>query len=178
MFIALIVFLFSMISIFSPRTSWYLSTGWRFKDAEPSDLALSLNRFIGVVTAIISIIIIISSISDSISVNNWPDSFIERLESDDVESVAISVGIDEDIQLDPTEAKTIASIIRNVHMNKTSRKSMRGYSESIVINFKTHYKVTIYSIGDSFTIELVGSDIEYNFHSEELEKWVSNNLEE
>ena len=30
-----------------PRTAWYLSYGWRFKDAEPSDAALALGRLGG-----------------------------------------------------------------------------------------------------------------------------------
>ena len=33
--------------LISPRTVWYLSHGWRFKNAEPSDLALGLNRLGG-----------------------------------------------------------------------------------------------------------------------------------
>lgn len=33
----------------SPRTSWYLSYGWRYKNAEPSDLALAVNRIGGIV---------------------------------------------------------------------------------------------------------------------------------
>lgn len=40
----------------SPRTSWYLSYGWRYKNAEPSDLALGLGRVAGVVMIIVGII--------------------------------------------------------------------------------------------------------------------------
>jgi len=40
----------------SPRTAWWLSHGWRFRDAEPSDLALGLGRVGGVVLIIIGII--------------------------------------------------------------------------------------------------------------------------
>ncbi|MGM9607492.1 MAG: DUF6199 family natural product biosynthesis protein [Oscillospiraceae bacterium] len=40
----------------SPRTLWYISHGWRYKDAEPSDLALGLGRIGGGVVVIIGII--------------------------------------------------------------------------------------------------------------------------
>lgn len=31
----------------APRSVWYIGSGWRLKDVEPSDLTLSLNRLIG-----------------------------------------------------------------------------------------------------------------------------------
>lgn len=40
----------------SPRTGWYWSYGWRFKDAEPSEAALLAGRLGGVVCIIIGII--------------------------------------------------------------------------------------------------------------------------
>ena len=33
-----------VFNLVSPRTAWYLSYGWRFRDAEPSDEALVLGR--------------------------------------------------------------------------------------------------------------------------------------
>ena len=41
-----------------PQAAWYLHTGWRFKEAEPSDLALGLNRGIGILAGIIGIILL------------------------------------------------------------------------------------------------------------------------
>ena len=41
-----------------PRAFWYLHTGWRFKDAEPSDLALGLNRTVGIILGIVGIILL------------------------------------------------------------------------------------------------------------------------
>lgn len=40
----------------SPHTAWYLEYGWRYKDAEPSDLALSCNRFGGVAAIAVAVI--------------------------------------------------------------------------------------------------------------------------
>ena len=40
----------------SPRTGWYLSYGWRFKNAEPSDAALIFGRISGAVVLVIGIV--------------------------------------------------------------------------------------------------------------------------
>lgn len=40
----------------APRASWYLSHGWKFKDVEPSDAALTLRRFGGVAAILIGAI--------------------------------------------------------------------------------------------------------------------------
>lgn len=40
----------------SPQTAWYLSHGWRFKDAEPSEMALGLNRIGGVISIVVGVI--------------------------------------------------------------------------------------------------------------------------
>ncbi|WP_368483290.1 DUF6199 family natural product biosynthesis protein [Oceanobacillus sojae] len=46
------------ISIFSPRTAWWLSIGWHFKDAEPSSTALKMNRVGGVFMIVVAIVMI------------------------------------------------------------------------------------------------------------------------
>ena len=58
----LIIILLLSICVFnvaSPYTAWYLEYGWRYKDAEPSDIALGLNRFCGILAIIIAVIMII-----------------------------------------------------------------------------------------------------------------------
>ena len=42
----------------SPHTAWYLENGWRFKNAEPSDLALGMTRLAGIVFIAVAIIMI------------------------------------------------------------------------------------------------------------------------
>lgn len=41
----------------SPHTAWYLQYGWRYKDAEPSDLVLGLNRAGGVIGIIVGVVL-------------------------------------------------------------------------------------------------------------------------
>ncbi len=44
-----------------PRTAWMLGYGWHFKDAEPSELALTVNRTVGVLLIIVGIICLVAS---------------------------------------------------------------------------------------------------------------------
>ena len=42
-----------------PQAAWYLETGWKIKDAEPSEAALAWNRIVGVVLLVIAGIMIL-----------------------------------------------------------------------------------------------------------------------
>lgn len=60
-----IPFVFSLLLIgiglwglLAPHSAWYLSHGWRYKNAEPSDLALALERIGGGIAIIIGILTI------------------------------------------------------------------------------------------------------------------------
>lgn len=46
----------------APQTAWWLEYGWRFKDAEPSDLALGANRILGVVLIFIGGVCLLATI--------------------------------------------------------------------------------------------------------------------
>lgn len=48
----------SIVSVLSPRTMWYLSEGWKYKNVEPSDTALVMMRIGGVLGVIFGIIFI------------------------------------------------------------------------------------------------------------------------
>lgn len=57
----LLILLLLAIGIFntvSPHTAWYLENGWRFKNAEPSDLALGMTRLAGIILIAAAIITI------------------------------------------------------------------------------------------------------------------------
>ena len=46
-----------VFNLVSPRTAWYLSYGWRFKNAEPSDTALVLSRVGGVIAIVLALVL-------------------------------------------------------------------------------------------------------------------------
>lgn len=45
----------------SPYSAWYLSYGWRYKDAEPSSAALTVSRISGIVVILFGIVIMFKS---------------------------------------------------------------------------------------------------------------------
>lgn len=59
-FLVIVLFLIvGILNIVSPLSSWYLSYGWRYKNSEPSDIALVLCRVSGVICIIIAIVMIL-----------------------------------------------------------------------------------------------------------------------
>lgn len=59
-FLILILMAVGLFNTISPRSSWYLGYGWRFKDAEPSEAALLFTRAGGILLLIIAAFILIS----------------------------------------------------------------------------------------------------------------------
>lgn len=55
--VGMILFLIGVFNAAAPRTAWYLTKGWKYKNLEPSDAAIELNRVIGVIAAIIGIVV-------------------------------------------------------------------------------------------------------------------------
>lgn len=60
--VAIILIPLGVWSIVSPYSVWYLSYGWRFKDVEPSDAALGMERFGGVAAVIIALVLLLTAV--------------------------------------------------------------------------------------------------------------------
>lgn len=58
-FFGILLLLLGLWSLISPRTSWYLSHGWRYKNAEPSDAALAVARIGGGCAVLFGIILVL-----------------------------------------------------------------------------------------------------------------------
>ncbi len=56
--IVLLLLALGGFNIASPQTAWYLSEGWKFRDAEPSQLALGLTRAGGAACCVVAVIVI------------------------------------------------------------------------------------------------------------------------
>lgn len=59
-FVALLLCGVGIFNLAAPKASWYLSYGWRFKDAEPSDAAITLSRIGGGIAIVIGVIMLIA----------------------------------------------------------------------------------------------------------------------
>lgn len=57
-FVIMILLIIGLISAAAPRAVWYLEYGWRFKEAEPSEAAVTVNRIGGIIAVIIAVIML------------------------------------------------------------------------------------------------------------------------
>ena len=57
--LAVILLPLGIFSLVKPERAWYVSWGWRYKNAEPSDGALLAQRLEGVVLVVIGIVVIV-----------------------------------------------------------------------------------------------------------------------
>ncbi|WP_356948302.1 DUF6199 family natural product biosynthesis protein [Brevibacillus nitrificans] len=48
-----------LLSLISPRILWFLTEGWKFKDAEPSEAAVVFGRILGVFTLLVGIYLVL-----------------------------------------------------------------------------------------------------------------------
>lgn len=58
--IAFLLMLFGALDFFFPHMMWYLTEGWKFRDAEPSDAYLLFGRVIGVVLFLVGLVMFIN----------------------------------------------------------------------------------------------------------------------
>lgn len=58
--IPIICILIGIFNLAAPEAAWYLSRGWQFKDAEPSDAALVMARVGGAAAILIGVVLLFS----------------------------------------------------------------------------------------------------------------------
>ncbi len=59
-FLSLLLIGAGLLNVVRPRAGWYLSTGWKFRNAEPSDLALFVGQATGILLVIAGIITLLA----------------------------------------------------------------------------------------------------------------------
>ena len=59
---AFVIIMIGVVSILVPEGMWQLYEGWKFKDAEPSDLALVMHRIGGVLLMVMAVLILLNVI--------------------------------------------------------------------------------------------------------------------
>ncbi|NLG51098.1 MAG: hypothetical protein GX552_13405 [Chloroflexi bacterium] len=55
----LVIILFGLFAVISPETAWHLQEGWKFRNAEPSDLSLIMTRIGGVIAIVIGLLVML-----------------------------------------------------------------------------------------------------------------------
>jgi len=159
----------------SPYTGWYLSTGWRFKDAEPSDTALFMNRVSGVIGVIVGLVLLVSSCSSMFTGGadtRWEKKFQERLALGEVSD--ISFGMINEIVLTGEERTEVVEMIQASKMESFDPGSSYAASGTGYITFQNGEKVDVVLFGNSGGIELHpnGTNKAFRIKSPELESWI------
>lgn len=57
--VAILLLAIGGLNVAAPRTAWQWEYGWRYKNAEPSDMALRVNRIGGVAALVIGVVMLI-----------------------------------------------------------------------------------------------------------------------
>lgn len=58
--LALVLIVIGAVDAVWPRKAWYLSSGWKYKDVEPSEMAVGMYRGCGIAAVVIGIILFIA----------------------------------------------------------------------------------------------------------------------
>lgn len=55
--------IFGLVNLIKPEWGWYLTEGWKFRDAEPSDLALFFGRASGLICTIVGLVLLFGAMA-------------------------------------------------------------------------------------------------------------------
>lgn len=174
-FIGFLFIISGLFAAISPYSAWYLSYGWRFKDAEPSELALSTERIVGIVLVIAGFITVISSCSAGSADRHWPDQFKEKLAAGEVQE--ISIGFVNPVTLTTEEATEVVRMMEEAELIPMDSSNVYGANNSGSMMFTDQTSVEIVFFGNSGRIELHPNHMDkiYIIDSEDLEKWYTAN---
>jgi len=159
-----LITVFGIVNVFVPYVGWYLSIGWKIKDAEPSDLALGMQRLGGGIVAAIGIVVMISGIIGWSQEKNWPDSF-----KDKVQNVRIA-----DIQMGnqhftKDEIEQVTKLIQEAPIYKAGeQESVFGYHAEVDITFTDGTEEAIYMQNGQMDIRPLRLDVYYTLQSDSL----------
>ncbi|MFF2481048.1 DUF6199 family natural product biosynthesis protein [Paenibacillus sp. NPDC058071] len=174
-----ILFILGIVAVLSPNTAWYLSIGWKFKDAEPSDAALFMHRVGGIIGVVFGLILLVSSCAANFSGGadgKWASSFQQRLSEGEVER--ISFVIPENIILTGAEKQEVVRMIQEAKLEPFDTGDAYGSSGRGEITFVNGDKVELVLFGPSGGIELHPSERQkaFRIQSGELESWIRANI--
>lgn len=167
-----VLIFFGAISVMWPYSAWYLSVGWKLKDAEPSDLALTMNRVGGSLMVIVGFIVMLSSCSSGGGQGGeWPERLKAQLAAGEVQQ--ITIGMFEPVPLTQEETDGVVEMIKASKLEAFDPGSTYGASNTGRIVFKDSSSVELVIFGPSGGIELHPNHTKkkYKIISEPLKHW-------
>ena len=169
--LGLVMCIMGLVAALSPYTAWYLSIGWRFKETEPSDIALVMHRVGGIFSVFVGIIILISSCSISFGVNNYAKEFQARLAAGEVS--AIEVGFFDPYTLTEDEKSEVVRLMAEAEMRPYELGYSYGYNGSGVITFTdgTQADFMLFGPWGGMLLEASDGNKDYTFVSNSLDQF-------
>ena len=173
-FMGVVILTIGLVIAIWPKLAWYLRLGWRFKNAEPSGLALGAERVTGVILVIAGFILVISSCSAGNAERRWAEQFKEKLNSGQVQE--ISIGMINPTVLSEEETNRMIQMIQDAELRPFDAGNSFGASNTGTITFKDKTRVDMVILGPSGGIELHPDDAqsEYEIMSGSLKSWLKN----
>ncbi len=166
--VGLILMAAGALGAISPYSAWYLSTGWKFKDAEPSEAALLMNRLGGIAGVIVGLVVLVSSCSMAGGEKAFIEQFQNSLLAGEVRD--IKVGFVEARSLSKEDLDRAVELMASSPMSAFDPGNSYGSSGAATIYYEDGTTDELVLFGPSRGIELhPSSGKAYRFDSTELE---------
>ncbi len=154
----------------APDTVWYLEAGWRYKDVRPSDLAIGINRIVGVVGGLVGLGMMIYGLIGCFGELMPGNGLTRYIKVENIESIKIVARSGKSVVLEEDEVEEVVSIIKggaveefnNIYAGSASRNI-----QEIIIKFNNEEVMSFSSFVGEFFIRFDGKT--YILKSQELE---------
>ena len=171
----IIIMVIGLFNVLSPETAWYLSHGWRFKDAEPSDLALSVHRVTGAGAMIIGILLIVLRFGSCVSTNAGKNELISSFNKDNIKSVSVTYDLRRSSLLNESQIEEFIRIMNSgikieVPNDKGGSSRSGSYFLDAEVSFKDGTVAAFSTLNDNFDFSFEGRN--YTFRSSELARFL------
>lgn len=169
---AFAILIIGLFNLFAPRAAWFVSIGWKIRDAEPSDTSLIVYRIGGGVACIIAIFLFIAG--TGVKDSSTPEQLIRsNLESGQIQSATLQTQI-----ISSFNSDEVISWIINANWNKPAIDYSKQTGFSALVELDLYYtagnQIVIFDMGNGqFGISENGLYPEYVFASPSLKSWFS-----
>lgn len=158
----------------APEALWYLEEGWKHKNAEPSDIALLMNKIGGVVGALVGVGMIIYGLAGSFSELMPGNELRGVMKVNNIDTVKVTSALEEVIFLGEEEIKEVVEIIREADLKELNTNVFAGTAsrriDSVEIKFENGEGLIARGYINVFLTRF--NNTTYTFNADELESYL------
>lgn len=176
--IGLLLLIVGGVHALFPRFCWFLSIGWKLRDAEPSDLYLGVSRFLGSLAGIGGLVVLLVSVVqnrvEAGTAISW-QSVQSHLAAGNIASVRTSSG--QAVKTTPEELDALHRGIRDLSPDsfQADSGSFHGFG-SVTITCKDGFQATLIQLDPDSEVGIAVGDARlaptFTAHSSELHEWI------